>query len=153
MLDLNCTNHSKAFKDYEVCTVKLLIRLCGLIKGIYSNEPLQRKYPNRTRTPPSKYYIGGCPDHDNELRSPPLHRININININIKSICSTIVICRRTSQPRHTSRPSGGQATHTSTVQTQSAADTPTYATPTYASIDASTRTVPSSNLSPSQQS
>ena len=129
----------------------------------YYNKPLQSNYTNRTRTP-QKYYPDhpGHLDHDNELSawvskalpsSESTSTSTSNLSVQQLSFAEVATNFPIISKPRHTSRPSGGQATHTCIAQTQSPTDTPTYATPSYASIASSTRMVASRNLSPSQQS
>ena len=120
-------------------------------------DPFQENI--NTEPEPKKYYLGSCPDHNNELsvwvsealpstKSTSTLTSTSNLSVQQLSYAEVSTNFPITSQPKHTSRPSGGQATHTCTAQTQSAADTPAYA-----SIAASTTTVVSSNLSPSQQS
>ena len=73
--------------------------------------------------PPKNYYLGGHPDHNNELSAwvsealPSTKSISTLTSTSSPSVqqLSNLPI---TSQPKHTSRPSGEQATHTCTAQT-----------------------------------
>ena len=85
--------------------------------------------------PKKAYYLGGCPDHDNLLSGFINQALPSTTSASTSkpsvqewSYAEAVSNFPLPSQPKHTRRPSSGQATHTCTAQTQTAANRPTYA-------------------------